>query len=731
MTLFPRSPLPVLAGVLGLVLLLHPAAAAATPTPAPSPPPGARSVNPGLGQAPFDLSRATAAATWRGFLAFGEAGRFDAASHLLDLGDVPVDEQRPVGREVAEKLYRVLVRAEARPASVPDLPASPAGAGPLSVVATRLDHVGLADEVTLARVADPGGDVGIWLFNREVVSRARFWYLFLFGDVTASTAAHVNPGLGEAPPAVHRGTPHDTVAGFLAAAEAGRFDEAAHYLDLAGVAPGHQPAEGPRLARRLLLLLAVRPWVDPAAVSRNPLGAPRVGVPEGVERLATVDLRSQSVNLDLSLHLEQDGEVVWTWSRRTVQSVDLLYSEHGLGWLGDRLPPFMFSVRLGGMSLWQWSHLLFLVALGWLASRLAASLVSVILRRIAARTGETWDDLLAARALGPLTLVLWGMLLAVALPTLGPAADIQGPVGVVARLLVVLGFGWFGLRAADSFAGRLGEAKGVAIERMPFGVVPILSRFLKAAIVMVVAFGVLDVLGVNVAALLTGLGIGGIAIAFAAQKTIENLFGAASLAADRPFAVGDYVAIDGLAGTVEDIGMRSVRLRTFARTLVSIPNGLAAAARIENFQDRDRFLYNPTFGLVYATTAAQLTLVVDELKRHLLAHPRVHQEALRVRFKELASSSLNVEVVCWLLAADVHQFSALAEELNFRILEIVEAAGTSLAFPSQTLYLERSQPAGSGGREAAAAVVESRRRSGELTVPEPPPDLAERLRRQG
>jgi MscS family membrane protein len=247
---------------------------------------------------------------------------------------------------------------------------------------------------------------------------------------------------------------------------------------------------------------------------------------------------------------------------------------------------------------------------------------------------------------------------------------------------------------------------------------------------MVVALAALDVIGVNVVTMVAGLGIGGVAIAFAAQKTIENVFGAATIAGDRPFNVGDYITAAGASGTVEEIGLRSTRIRTLDRTLVTIPNGLLAAGTIVNLTSRDRFLYNPKIAVRYETTADQLTFIIDEIRKALILHPRVFHDSHRARFAGFGPSSLDIEVMAWVVAADYHEYTAIAEDLNFAIARTVEHAGASFAFPSQTLYLGRdTHPAPERAGEIASEVA-SRRERGVLAVPEPPPGLAESLRGQ-
>jgi MscS family membrane protein len=190
-----------------------------------------------------------------------------------------------------------------------------------------------------------------------------------------------------------------------------------------------------------------------------------------------------------------------------------------------------------------------------------------------------------------------------------------------------------------------------------------------------------------VATVLAGLGIGGLALAFGAQKTIENLFGSISLAADQPFRVGDFVKVGEFAGHVERIGMRSTRIRTLDRTLVSIPNGQLADMRIEDFASRDRIRFAATVGVVYGTTEAQVRRVVAEIEAMLRAHPKVWPDTVVAKLLGFGPSSLDVEVLCWFHTSDFAEFRELRQEALLGVMRIVAEAGTSLAFPTQTVHV--------------------------------------------
>jgi MscS family membrane protein len=229
------------------------------------------------------------------------------------------------------------------------------------------------------------------------------------------------------------------------------------------------------------------------------------------------------------------------------------------------------------------------------------------------------------------------------------------------------------------------------------GEIPSLLRLARRMCdVIVIAAGGLAVLqygGIDATAALAGLGIGGIAVALAAQKTLENVIGGLSLIFDKAVRVGDSLKMGDTVGTVDYIGLRSTRIRTLDRTMLSVPNGQVATVSIETLSVRDKFLFHHFVTLRYETTALQMRSVIEGVRELLLAHPSVDFESIRVRFFRLGSSSLDVEVFAYILAGDWSRFLEIQEELLLRILEIVEGSGTAIAFPTQTVHFPESQQA--------------------------------------
>jgi len=232
-------------------------------------------------------------------------------------------------------------------------------------------------------------------------------------------------------------------------------------------------------------------------------------------------------------------------------------------------------------------------------------------------------------------------------------------------------------------------------------------------------------IGIPVAALAAGIGVGGLAFALAAQSTLENLVAGLTLYGDRPIRVGELCEIGGVTGNVESIGLRSTRLRTFARTVVTIPNAEVAKYRLENFAMRDRMLMQTTIGLRYETTPDQMRYVLGKLRELLYAHPKVLDDGMRVRFVGFGASSLDIEIYVYVMATAKPAFLEICEDLNLRIMDIIDEAGAGFAFPSQTAYLARDRAPDAEKAKAAEAQVESWRKAGELPFPDLSDDAQE------
>ncbi len=487
--------------------------------------------------------------------------------------------------------------------------------------------------------------------------------------------------------------PRGALYGFLMDARAARWNAAAHYLDLSDIPEGERTTQGPLLARQLKVVLDRTIWFDFDIISDSPGGTVNEGFPADVERIGTIATASGPVDLTMRRVPEPEarGRFVWKFSPVLIERLPGLYEEFRYGWIGEHAPNVLRTMGPTNLEKWQVLGLLALAVVSWLFSVLVARGVLRVLGPIAARTPTRVDNRLLAALPRPVRwtitlLLVWGFL---------PALDIPvKAAGWVDRGLLAAAFVTFMLyvsAAAEAMAQAARERFDRDGQRSGAGVVNVTIRLVKILLVIVAVTGLLHLFGFNVTTIVAGLGIGGIAVALAAQKTIENLFGGLTLMADKPVRIGDYCRFGTQEGWVEDIGLRSTRVRTMARTIISVPNAEFSGVQIENLTLRDRLRFSTTLSLRYETTPEQMRRVLDGLRALFAGHPKVGRELLRLRFAALGSSSLDVEINAYVVTTDVDEFLAIREDLLLHIMDVVQGAGSGFAFPSRTVYMAKDR----------------------------------------
>jgi MscS family membrane protein len=505
------------------------------------------------------------------------------------------------------------------------------------------------------------------------------------------------------------GSPRESLATYLDLARDGRFDEAARYLSLS---TGQEP-RGPQLAARLKAVLDRHLWLDLDLVSALPEGDVGDGLPPAAERIGSLPGPSGAEQPVLLTRRSDLEEPRWLFSSGTVARVDAWYAGLGGRWLRERLPAVLLRPGPRDLLVWQWLALPLLVLAAWAGGRLLAWVSLSALGRIVARTRMRVDDVLLRVLRGPVAaawaLGLW-LLLSPGLALYAPAHAFVSAVARAAGMLVVF---WALWRCVDAAVELVRGSHWEQLGSSTRALLQIGERLAKILLLALALVAVLAALGYPVAGLLAGLGIGGLALALAAQKTVENLFGSLALALDRPFGVGDFVRVDDLVGTVEAIGLRSAQIRTLDRTLVTIPNGRLADMRLESFSARDRMRLACTVGLVYGTTVEQMRTVLRSLEQALRSHPLIWPDAVVVRFEGLGASSLDIEVMAWFETSVWAEFQLIRQEVLLRFMEVVEQAGTSFAFPTRTVHVVAETPrSGPPDRHAETPVGASRTAGG-------------------
>ena len=506
------------------------------------------------------------------------------------------------------------------------------------------------------------------------------------------------PSESGAPDPYGRETPRGCFFGFLQAAERGNFQSAAAYLQI----PPSLQASREDISRKLQSVFdhrLVTRTLD--LISRNRQGSADDGLGPGLEKVEEV--RTATGTLDVILVREEKaGQApLWLISWDTIRECLRLYDEIDAPDFERHMPGILVRTRLAGLSLWKIGGLLLLLpvfyALSWLAVSGVLALVRLLRRRSMAPGVHWW----AGSAKSPATFLLALLLHRVAVERLGIPALYRLFYNRIILILLCAGLYWLLARLVDaldrSVLGRFVPA-GTSARH---ATLTLARRALKLiAFIIVVIIG-LAAFGVNLTATLAGLGIGGLVLAFAAQKSLENMFGGVAVLSDRALRVGDNCRIGGQQGEVEDITLWATRIRTQERTVVSIPNGIVMGSQIENLSRRDKYWFHPIVGLTYETTAGQMSEVLAGIRALLAADARVDQANPRVHLLRLGASSLDIEVFAYVRSVTQDDFLAVQEELLLRILHLVEQAGTALAFPTQTVYLAGGGPPAPGTENRA------------------------------
>jgi MscS family membrane protein len=478
-----------------------------------------------------------------------------------------------------------------------------------------------------------------------------------------------------------RTTPRGTVFGFLAAARKGDDELASQYLDtrLRGKAAAD-------LAHQLFVVLDRRLPPTLHQLSDNPEGSLSDPLRPNQEPVGTIS--SDDHNEVILLERVDRGKSgpLWLFSSVTLESIPDLYEEINVVPVDNVLPEFLVNTRFADIPLFEWLAVFggipLLYFLMSLLSRLLSPPIGLLRRRLYQEPDlPNPESLPKPVRLLLLAFVIHWTISKVSLPLLG-----RQFWSTTTAVIAIAACTWMMLllngKAESYIRGHLrnqNHAGATSLLRLTRRLIDLLIIFAGLLIL-------LHYFGMNPTAALAGLGVGGIAVALAAQKTLENVIGGISLIFDRVVRVGDVLKVGDTLGTVDDVGLRSTRIRTLDRTMVSVPNGQIANMTLENFSSRDKFWFHPILALRYGTTSPQMYAVLDGVRRLLEEGRQVEPDSVRVRFLRFSPSSLDVEVFAYVSARDWSQFLEIQEGFLLRIMECIESAGVQIA-PSQTIFM--------------------------------------------
>jgi MscS family membrane protein len=313
--------------------------------------------------------------------------------------------------------------------------------------------------------------------------------------------------------------------------------------------------------------------------------------------------------------------------------------------------------------------------------------VTALLQKMAKRTKNYYDNRIISALKGPvgLAFILVGLHLALALIT-----QENRVIKNISNTLLIFNIFWAFIALSEALKGILYNTVGRFTQELSKEIGNFILTIIKVLIGALGLGAMLQVWGVNITALVASLGLGGLALALAAKDTASNLFGSFSLLADRSIRIGEWISVDGHEGVVEDIGMRTTKIRSFDKSLIIVPNQLVANSPVYNFSRRGVRRIKMSIGLTYGTTKDQVVVIVDTIRKMLEEHKDISQkDTLLVNFESFGASSLNIFIYAYTATADWKRYLEIREGIHIKIMKIVEDSGASFAFPSTSLYIEK------------------------------------------
>jgi MscS family membrane protein len=512
-----------------------------------------------------------------------------------------------------------------------------------------------------------------------------------------SAAAQIPPAAAPATPPrstdpFGRDSPQSSVVAFLEAAHAGNYAKAWRYLDLRNMPEDQRLSDGTELARELETILDRDTQFDVGNLSRDPQGDVADNLAPNRDRVDTFHVNGHTLELDLERVPLHSGLSVWLFSSDSVARIPAIARMADNSVIERHLPLPLVNSQLIGTPLWRWIGLALLAFALAAFSKLLSRFALWVTRQSVQRVAPGWDLGLLQTFLGPLRLLLSVSLFRAGMEWFGPSALLRLYLGRVLAALFFWGVFWLCSVIIDVIVRHLRTRLETRHRSFSYSVLPLSGRVAKILVLVLIIAAVLSAWGYNTTTLLAGLGIGGVALALASQKTLENLFGSIAVISDRPVSVGDLCKFGDRMGTVEDIGLRSTRLRTADRTLVTVPNGSFSTMTLENFDRRDKMLFHVILNLRRNTTPDQVRTVLQSVTALLKANPKLEPGVMPVRFVGIGSYSLNIEIFVYILTLDGDEFNRIQEDLLLSVMDAVEAAGTELAVPTQATINYPGQP---------------------------------------
>lgn len=482
-----------------------------------------------------------------------------------------------------------------------------------------------------------------------------------------------------------RDTPVSSISGFARAADQFDWSIAARYLDLRNLSPEAKRLTPEELAEQFYFILQRRQVkIDSEQLSDQPEGNLLEDLPDYRDELGqVVNREGEVVSLLMQRVPSRDGKFIWKVSNATVRQVPMLFAEFSYPAWVERVQAAIPSDKAFiGIELFKW-----VIIIGYLLviTPVVMGVGYLLARTFSGPEKPLWKEV-KGLLMGPVTGLVVITLLTQLIYELGVGAT-------AARMMRSHTIGtfftlWFLWSVVDLWRAR----RRHRYELQGRSDAAVLGRPIANAIKLVtLLIGLMVWLansGVDITALLTGLGIGGIAVALALQKPIEDLFGAISIYSQQPVSTGDFCRYGDSVGRIEEIGLRTTRIRTLSNSLVHVPNAQLSTGIIENLTARTKIMYQPDLPLRYDTTREQLMQVLSSVEKSLKENPKVENETIRVRLREFSKEAIIVRIRAFALTRDINEYLETVQEINLDLMEIMDELGVRFSQGAQTLFIK-------------------------------------------
>jgi MscS family membrane protein len=489
------------------------------------------------------------------------------------------------------------------------------------------------------------------------------------------------------PDSLGRETPRGCVLGFIKAAQDENYSTALQYFEPPARRVHYAKEDEEELASQLLTILN-QTFAGPLDfISRDPAGRLDDGLPPDQEKVSNVLGTTASLPILLVRREDEQGRKLWYFARTTLQQVPEAYESLQFPTFEKKIPTALVVNHFLSMPLWQWLAMVLFIPVSWSLARLLTLLFEMGGRIYRKSRKLPALPRVPFFSLGPGTLAYAVLIHFAFVNSIGTSLLYRLYYRRLVWIILAISFYWILSRLTGMVSERIAASfarRGMLAER---SIVSLLRRFVEAVIFLFVALFVLHGMGFDVTTALAGVGIGGLAIGLGAQKTFENLFGGVSILFDKAVQIGDSCKINNQVATVEDIGLRSTRLRTTERTLLTIPNGTMATATIENLRFRDKFLCQQTLRLRYDLSPDHVRYVLEQIRDLMLADPKVEDSTARVRLVRFSDYALEVEIYGYILEPDYRSYLETQEALFLKVMECIERSGAVVALPTQAMLV--------------------------------------------